>query len=128
LIAFAAINYTIIHSPIVLLLTFVLLVHELAHYYYAKSSGAQVTPPIFLPLPFIAVAMVKIKNLSNDHKAHVALAGPFFAILTLLFFISFNLIFYIFPFYMLFIFILFEFVFNFIGSDGAKYRSTKSKD
>lgn len=123
--AFAAVNYTIVHSPIVLLLTLTLLVHELAHYYYGKSANADVSPPIFLPLPFIAVAMVKIKNLSQNHKAHVALAGPVFGSITLLFFIAFNLLFNIFPFYLLFIVLFLEVFFNFIGSDGSKYRSSK---
>lgn len=125
--AFAAINYTVIHSPLVLLATFGLLVHELAHYFYAKAYGAKVNLPIFLPLPFIAVAFVKVKDLKLQHKPIVAISGMVFAALTYLFVSIFNYYHNFYYFYIPFLFIFFELLFNIIGSDGMKYRSARSK-
>lgn len=121
-LAFAAINYTIIHSPIVMIATAVLFVHELAHYYYAKSAGAQVSFPIILPIPFFAIAFVKVKNLLNKYKSEVAISGLLFGSLTISFIAAFNYIFSFIPFYFLALLFSFEFLFNFIGSDGSKYR------
>lgn len=125
--AFAAINYTVIHSPLVLVATLGLLVHELAHYFYAKSYGAKVTLPIFLPFPFVAVAFVKIKDLHLQHKPFVAISGMIFASLMYLFVSIFNYYHNFYYFYIPFLFIIFELFLNIIGSDGMKYRSAKSK-
>lgn len=127
LAAFAAINYTIVHSPIVLVAIFVLLVHELAHYFYAKSFGAKVKLPIILPLPFIAIAFVKVKNLLQDHKSHVAISGMVFGSLTLLLISLFNYYTRNISYLFLSLMLVFELFFNIIGSDGAKYRSAKQK-
>jgi hypothetical protein len=120
--AFAAINYTLIHSPVVFLAVAVLLVHELAHYFYAKSYNAKVKPPIFIPLPFIAIAFVHVKDLLDQHKSDVALSGMVFGALTIILFALFN---YYFNFIsnIILLFMLFaELAFNIIGFDGAKYR------
>lgn len=122
ILAFAAINYTIIHSPIVLFATVVLFVHELAHYFYAKANGAKVTMPVVLPLPFFAVAFVKVDNLLNKYKSEVAISGLVFGSLTISFITAFNYIFTFIPFYLLFMLFSFEIIFNLIGSDGSKYR------
>lgn len=122
LLGFAAINYTIIHSPVVFVATAVLLVHELAHYFYAKASGAHVTMPIVLPIPFFAIAFVKVKNLLNKHKSDVAISGLVFGSLTISFIAAFNYIYTFIPFYILGILLSFEVLFNLIGSDGSKYR------
>jgi Zn-dependent protease len=119
---FAAINYTIIHSPFVLLATFVLLVHELAHYFYAKSYGAKVNMPIILPLPFFAIAFVKVKDLLDRHKSDVAIAGLIFGSLTIFIYSLFNIFSGFISFYVLAIMFILEIVFNLIGSDGSKYR------
>lgn len=127
LLGFAAINYTIIHSPIVLLATFGLLIHELAHYFYAKSFGAKPSLPFFLPLPFVAIAFVKIKNLKTKYKPDVAISGMIFASLMYFFSFIFNIYHSFYSFYIPLFFILFELLFNIIGSDGAKFRSAKMK-
>lgn len=127
LAAFAAINYTIIHSPIVLIATFLLMVHELAHYYYAKSFGANPTKPIVLPLPFIAIAYVRVKDLLDIHKPHVAISGMIFGSLFIFILSLFNYFIHIIPFYMLFIMFILELVFNIFGLDGSKYRRYKKK-
>lgn len=124
---FAAINYTIMHSPIVLLATLGILVHELAHYFYAKAFKAEVTLPIFLPLPFIAIAFVKVKQLKDKHKPHVALSGMIFAALMYSFMFAFNIYHSFYSFYIPLLFIFFELLFNIIGSDGSKFRSAKMK-
>ena len=128
LMAFAAINYTVIHSPFVLLGVFVLFVHELAHYFYAKSYGAEVKPPIILPLPFIAIAFVKVKHLLDQHKPDVAIAGMVFGALTVFIFSLLNYYTKTVSFIILLLMFLFEILFNVIGFDGAKYRRYKKSN
>lgn len=125
--AFAAINYTIIHSPFILLAVAVLFVHELAHYFYAKSFGAKVKPPIFIPLPFIAVAFVKVKDLLDQHKPDVALSGMIFGALTIFIYSLFNYYHNFLNYYVLILMIVFELLFNIIGFDGSKYRRYKKR-
>jgi len=120
--AFAAINYTIIHSPFVLLVVAVLFVHELAHYLYAKSYNAEVRPPIFIPLPFVAIAFVRVKNLLDEHKADVAISGMIFGALTILLFGLFNYYFNFVSNVVLALMLSAELIFNIIGFDGSKYR------
>jgi hypothetical protein len=127
LLGFAAINYTLIYSPIVLLATLGLLVHELAHYFYAKAFNAKASLPIFLPLPFIAIAFVKIKDLKTKYKPDVAIAGMTFASLMYLFTFIFNFYHSFYSLYIPLLFIAFELLFNIIGSDGSKFRSAKSR-
>jgi hypothetical protein len=125
LMAFAAINYSIIHSPFIILGVFVLLVHELAHYFYAKSFGADVNLPLFVPLPFIAIAFVKVKNLLDQYKPDVAIAGMVFGSLTIFIFSLMNYYTNFIPYFILFIMFIFEILFNILGFDGSKYRRYK---
>lgn len=123
--ALAAINYTLIPTPFVFLALGVLLVHELAHYFTAKRLGAEVSLPIFIPLPFIAIAFTKAKGLSSRSKMKVALSGPVTGFIAAVLFIIFNFIFQIVPSLSLVILAIGEILFNFIGTDGKKYRSAK---
>ena len=125
LAAMAAINYSLIQSPFVFIALIVLLSHELAHYFMAKKSGAEVNLPIFLPLPFIAIAITKAKGLSNRSKMKVALSGPIVGFITALLIIIVNSIFNIISPVPLVALATGEVVFNFIGNDGKKYRSAK---
>lgn len=100
----------------------VLLVHELAHYFYAKSYNADVRPPIFLPLPLMAVAFVKAKNLLDQYKPQVAISGMIFGSLTIFIYTLFNYFFTFIPYYVLGLMFAFELLFNIIGFDGSKYR------
>ena len=103
----------------------VLLVHELAHYFMAKKLGAEVTLPIFVPLPFIAIAFTKIKGLSSKSKMKVALTGPITGFITALLLIILNSIFKIISPVALIVLAIGEILFNYIGNDGKKYRSAK---
>lgn len=125
LAAMAAINYSLIQSPFVFIALLVLLSHELGHYFMARKSGAQVKLPIFLPLPFIAIAITKAKGLSNRSKMKVALSGPIVGFITALLIIVANFIFNIVSPVPLVALATGEIVFNFIGNDGKKYRSAK---
>jgi len=120
--AFAAINYTLIHSPFVLIAVAILFVHELAHYFYAKAYGAEVSPPIFIPFPLIAVAFVRVKNLLDKHKSHVAISGLAFGSFTAFLFLLFNYYFSFISNIALIAILFAEIVFNLIGFDGSKYR------
>jgi membrane-associated protease RseP (regulator of RpoE activity) len=55
--------------------------HELGHYFTARRYGIQVTPPIFIPVPFALGtfgAFIKIQSLTPNRRAlfDVAVAGP----------------------------------------------------
>lgn len=125
LAALAAINYTLIPTPFIFIALVVLLVHELAHYFMAKKLGAEVTLPIFIPLPFIAIAFTKAKGLSNKSKMKVALIGPLTGFIASVLLILLNFILKIISPIALIILALTEILFNFIGNDGKKYRSAK---
>jgi hypothetical protein len=125
LAATAAVNYTIIHSPLVPVFIAVLLAHELGHYFAAKLHGAKPRTPIFLPIPFIMVAITKISKLTNRQKKDTAFYGPFTGFMTALFFIVANFIFNFTSYIPLIALATGEVVFNYFGSDGKKYREAK---
>lgn len=121
--ALAAINYTIVNNPIIFVFLSVLLAHELGHYFFAKRHTKDVSLPIFLPIPFFAIAFTKIKNLTFRARRQVAAAGPLLGVTTSILIIFLNTIFNIFPYTPLLILLFGEIFFNWFGSDGAKYRS-----
>lgn len=127
--ALAAVNYTIIHNSIVFIFILVLLAHELGHYFIAKKHKASVSLPIFLPLPFFAIGITRIKNLfSYKSKRDVAIAGPLVGSLTALLLLCLNILFK-FTSNLPIIFLFFgELLFNYFGSDGARYRHAKRTD
>lgn len=127
LISLAAINYTLIHSPYVFLLTFILLVHELGHYFVAKKYAAYVDYPVFLPIPYIAIAFTRIKDLPDHRKAITALAGILFSVSFILNLILHNYIYNIISYYFLFTILFTEIIFNYFGIDGSKYRKFRQK-
>lgn len=125
--ALAAINYTLIHSPYVLLMTFILVIHEMGHYISGKLAKAKVSYPVFLPIPFVGVAFTKIKNLAQQSKAIVALSGILFSSIFILILLAFNLLNSIFSYSVLLTFLFAEIFFNYLGIDGSKYRQAKYK-
>jgi energy-converting hydrogenase Eha subunit A len=122
LAALAAVNYSIIHNPIVFIFILVLLVHELGHYFAAKQQKAKPSLPIFIPLPFIAIGITKIKNLNPKSKAKVSIAGPFAGALSAFLLLLLNLIYNYTSNFLLIFLLLSEIILNYIGSDGIKYR------
>ena len=90
--AMSAINYTIIHNPIVLLASLILLMHELGHYLMAKNFGADVKFPIFIPLIIMSIGVTQVFNLEDQYKSMVALAGPMLASFFIVALILFNFI------------------------------------
>lgn len=120
--AMSAINYTVIHNPIVLLLSFVLLLHELGHYFMGKYYGADVRFPIFIPLIFFSIGITPIYNLQEQYKSNVALAGPAIAVCFILLVILTNLTAKLFSTKLLFLVLAGEVVLNYFGSDGKRYR------
>lgn len=125
LAATAAINYSIIHSPLVAVFLCVLLAHELGHYFAAKLHGAKTRTPIFLPLPLIVIGITKISKLTNKQKKDTAFYGPFTGFLTAVLFIIANFIFNFISYVPLIALATGEIVFNYFGSDGKKYREAK---
>lgn len=122
----AAINYSLINSPFVFVLLFVLLAHEIGHYVIAKIHSGDPDLPYFIPLPFFPIGVTRIKNmrrLSANSKRQILLYGPVtgFIVSLILFLLSIAFFSqYIIP---LMILTIGEVVFNFFGSDGKKYRS-----
>ena len=125
LLGVAAINYTVFHNPIVFFLTFILFVHELAHYTFAKINGANVKLPIFVPFIIFSLGLTQVKDLPDEYKDIVALAGPAVASLSILLFIIFNLFYRMFSTKILFLALAGEVAFNFFGSDGKRYRQAR---
>jgi len=127
-LALAALNYTIVHSAIVFIITAVLIAHELGHYFAAIMNGAKADIPYIIPFPFFGIGMTRIKNfkkLDPQVRKSILLSGPttgvFTAILILL--LSFTIPF-IAPILILII-ALFEVLFNYFGFDGKKYRQAE---
>lgn len=125
LAAVAAVNYSLIQSPIVFIFLAIILAHELGHYFVAKKYKAKVRLPIFIPLPFFVIGLTKISKLSLKHQKEVAISGPLAGFIAALMFLMLNGIFN-FMSYIPLLFIAFnESVLNYFGSDGAKYRKAK---
>lgn len=125
LAALAAVNYTIIHTNIVFIIVFILLAHELGHYFTAKKHKAKASLPIFIPLPFIAIGITKVKDISKEGSLQTALNGPVFGFIASLVLLFFNIIFKFTSNITLIIIALSEIVLNYFGSDGSKYRKIK---
>jgi Zn-dependent protease len=123
--AVAAINYSIVHSSFVFFAILVLFAHEISHYFMARKLGSKASLPIFIPFPLFAVAFVKAPGLSNESKIKVALSGPIVGFLTAFTLFLLNIIFNFTNTLGLGILALSELFLNFVGTDGAKYRSAK---
>lgn len=126
LAAVAAINYTVVHNPIVFFLTFVLMVHELGHYLFAKFYGAKVQYPFFIPFILFSLGVTQVENLPDEYKHIVAAAGPVVASLAIVIFMLLNLYVKIYSTKVLSLILFGEVVYNFFGSDGKKYRKAKA--
>lgn len=126
--AMSAINYTIIHNPIVLLASLILLIHELGHYLMAKNFGANVKFPIFIPLIIMSIGITQVTDLEDRYKSMVALAGPMLASSFIILLMLFNSIYKIFSTKILFLFLFGEIVFNYFGLDGKRYRKFKQNN
>ena len=124
-IALAAVNYSIVHSPFVLFLTMFLFVHEMGHYIISKYFRADPSYPFFIPIPFISIGITRVKNLSSQYKASVALAGVLFSVLFILNIILHNYFLNMFSIASLLTLLFLEMFFNFFGSDGVRYRKAK---
>lgn len=124
----AAINYSIIHNPVVFVMIMALFVHELGHYFVAKHRNANPDLPFFIPLfPFL-IGITRIKDLDRKDAPAVLFAGPAFAVLFTLVFMLFNLVYKLFSFIPLFMILVFEIILNYFGSDGRKYRAIKAQN
>jgi len=122
LVAVAALNYTILHNPFVFVLTFILLVHELGHYFAAKRNNVSSRLPFFIPLPFFSIGVTMTGNADERARKHISISGPFTAPLALLMLLFFNVYYRVFSFYALLTAFLGEIFINYIGFDGQKYR------
>jgi hypothetical protein len=124
-LALAAINYTIIHNPFIFFVIFVMLIHELGHYFAALYNDGDPDIPYFIPIPFFPIGITRIRKmkfLSFNSKKNIIVSGPLFgalsAFILYLFSLSLNSV-YTLP----LLFLSFtELIFGFIGFDGKKYR------
>jgi hypothetical protein len=123
--ALAAVNYTIVHSPLILLLTLLLFVHEMGHYIISKYFNANPSYPIFIPLPFFAIGLTRVRDLDPKYKASVALAGILFSVSFILNMMLHNYFLGMFSFASLSTILFLELFFNIFGSDGIRYRKAK---
>jgi hypothetical protein len=89
--AAAQINYLFFGIDVVLLVIFSVLSHEFAHYIYSKSSGANTSLPLLIPLPFFVIGMVRSQNLSDEHRSSVDISGMIAGSLNLFIILILNL-------------------------------------
>jgi uncharacterized protein (DUF2062 family) len=127
LLGAAAVNYTIIHNPLVFVMIMALFIHEMGHYLVARKKGASPDFPFFLPLFPLIIGITRIKDLDYEHAPAVLLAGASFASLFILVIIFFNLFYRLFSFIPLFVMLGLEIFLNYFGVDGRKYRKIKSQ-
>lgn len=78
LVAVAALNYTIVHNPFVFVLTFILLVHELGHYFAARRNGIGSRLPFFIPLPFFPIGVTITDDSDHMTRKYISFSGPFY--------------------------------------------------
>lgn len=125
LAAVAAINYTIVHNSLLFIALIILLAHELGHYVVAKMHGADPKLPIFLPLPFILIAATRVRHVGRKATRRIAFAGPFTGFCTALMMLIAALAFGLSTQIIITLLTLCitEVVFNFVGSDGKRYRA-----
>ena len=131
IIGLAGINYSVTHSPFVFVVVLVMLAHELGHYFAAKIANADPDLPYFIPFPFFTIGITRVRKMRfisyNSRKKILAL-GPITAVLTALILLLLSIIFlpqYVLPLSFL---ILGEIIFNYVGSDGKKYRYYSSME
>jgi hypothetical protein len=124
-LASAAINYTIVHSPVVFIMIVALLVHEFGHFTVAKIKGADPDLPFLIPLFPLIIGLTRIKNVDDKDIRPILFAGPAFGALFILLMILFNTLYGIVPFIPLFFMLAFEIIMNYFGSDGRKFRRAK---
>lgn len=127
LAALAAINYAIIHNSFVFIAVIVLLAHELGHYFAARIKNIKVNLPIFIPLPFLGIGLTKIGHQNPIDQKCISISGPIYGFITAVLILLLNIL-YNFTSNLPIIFLaLTELVFNFIGSDGKRYREAKRR-
>jgi Flp pilus assembly protein TadB len=124
-VAVAQINFYLVNSVTVLLLLMSVIVHEYGHYIFGKSSGGKATHPLFLPVPYLIIGLTNIKNIDREHQPVVALSGMFAGLSFLVLLSLFNVVFNFVNPLMIVVMILFEFLFNYFGFDGKKYRNSR---
>jgi len=122
IVAVAAVNYTIIHNPIVFVMTFILFLHELGHYLAAERHGIKSVLPFFIPLPFFPLGITLTDPSFGKARKDISISGALSAALSLILLIVFNFKYKIFSMFVLFSALLGEIVFNYIGIDGQRYR------
>jgi hypothetical protein len=130
-VATAAINYSLMPTPFVFFIVFVLLSHEFGHYFSALLYKAQPDLPYIIPLPLIAIGITRVNkfnSLTPKVRKSILLNGPLFGVTTSLIIFLYLLINPIIsPMYMLVI-TLIEFILNYFGSDGLKYRRISKQE
>jgi hypothetical protein len=118
-------------TPFVFFIVFVLLSHELGHYFSALLYKAQPDLPYIIPLPLIAIGITRVNkfnSLTPKVRKSILLNGPLFGVTTSLIIFLYLLINPIIsPMYMLMI-TLIEFILNYFGSDGLKYRRISKQE
>lgn len=128
MVAVAAINYSLTHSPLVIVYVLVLLAHELGHYFVAKMHNGDPSLPIFIPAPFFVIALTKMANvMTPEGIKNTSFYGPFTGFLVTLLLLLLNLVYHFTSNFIFAFLLLGEIIFNFFGSDGKKYRKASKQ-
>ena len=127
IIATAGINYTIVHNGFIVIAIIVLLAHELGHFYVAKRHKGEPDFPWFIPLPFFAIAVTKVKKMNSEGTLNTSFYGPFTGFLTALGILFVSLLLNLEYIFSIIFLIIGEIFVNYFGSDGKKFRQAKKE-
>lgn len=122
----AAVAYGIWSQPTAILGVLMLVSHEYGHYFAGHFSGSEVSPPFFVPLGFMTVGATRIKNISKDAAAKIAMSGAIYGTLSatlaamILFILGLG---HLIP--GIAVLIAYEIGWGIVGGDGSKYRAAK---
>jgi hypothetical protein len=101
----------------------------MGHYLMARALGLEVYLPIYIPIPFFALAITYVPKMSGWSKARIAAAGPVFGtIASACFLIVSLLVGANSAAYMAAFLLISEIVWGFAGGDGRAYRKANKRE
>lgn len=72
----AGLAFRLLSLPVASTVSTVLLSHELGHVVVGKMAGADVRPPLFIPLGIVFIGATRMSGVPQDSRAAIAISGP----------------------------------------------------
>lgn len=120
------VSYLVFPHMTTLMVLAVLIMHEFGHYIMGWASGGDAYMPLFIPFIIFTVGITRIKNLKEEFKPIVAIAGPLLgsAVALALMFLALAIGESVIALFMLGT-LGFELFAATVGSDGKRFRKTR---